>query len=114
MTWTCFMSETSPEPGAMWFERIRPDRKYLGRPLSPEYVRDHEATRLPIVVMIPGRNTRGEIHGWPFCVDANASDSDHGWEVSGTPPQITVTPSIHAIGVYHGWITDGIISDGLL
>jgi hypothetical protein len=33
------------------------------------------------------------------------------WTVTGSLPNITVVPSINCIGRYHGFITDGIISD---
>lgn len=33
------------------------------------------------------------------------------WRISGELPDITVQPSINCEGVYHGWITDGVISD---
>lgn len=114
MSWQCFMSEGSWQPGAMWFLKAIPaDRKVFGRELSPEYSRDHEGKRMPIMVMVPGRNSRGEVTGWPFCVDTNATESDHGWTVTGEAPNITVRPSINAVGVYHGWLTDGVLSDGL-
>lgn len=116
MSWVCFMSEESWQPGAMWFvKEIPADRRVFGRPLSPEYARDWEGKRMPLVVMIPARRTGGEEPaGWPFCVDTNATDSDHGWVVTGEAPLISVSPSVHAVGVYHGWLIDGVISDGLV
>lgn len=32
------------------------------------------------------------------------------WTVTGTPPKITVTPSIDAGPYWHGWITDGVMT----
>lgn len=59
-------------------------------------------------VLLPGRSL--------FCVDTAAYDETRGhhgegWKVTGTPPTITVTPSINCIGSYHGYIRDGVITD---
>lgn len=71
--------------------------------LSPEFLasgRDYA-----IVLILPPC--------WPWIVDQLASDSNGGWTVTGEFPNITVTPSINATNVYHGWITNGVISDDL-
>lgn len=51
----------------------------------------------------------GSASPWP--VDFNASDSSNGWTVTGLFPNITVRPSINFVKSYHGWLTDGILSD---
>jgi hypothetical protein len=33
------------------------------------------------------------------------------WRVTGELPKVTVEPSINMIGVYHGYITSGVITD---
>lgn len=33
------------------------------------------------------------------------------WEVTGEAPKLTVTPSINVVGVWHGWIRDGVLVD---
>jgi hypothetical protein len=39
------------------------------------------------------------------------SSKGQGWQVTGTPPRITVTPSIlHSRGGWHGWLRDGILT----
>lgn len=82
--------------------------------ISEEYHRDWEGKRPPIVVVLPQRSpVTGEITGWPFCVDECATDKTTGWTVTGELPNITCTPSINAVGAYHGYITDGVLSDGL-
>ena len=48
-------------------------------------------------------------HDW--CVDGPSS-SGGGWTRTGTPPRITVQPSILA-PKYHGLLTDGVLSDDL-
>lgn len=48
-------------------------------------------------------------HDW--MIDGPAR-SGGGWTRTGTPPQITARPSI-ASPRYHGWLTDGVLSDDL-
>lgn len=52
------------------------------------------------VVMLPER------HCWYSTMQATGGG---GWEVTGTPPNITVTPSIwcNPPEGWHGWIRDG-------
>lgn len=66
---------------------------------------------LCIVVKTPGGN---------WCVDGpargGAKDGAHVWSRTGTPPVISVTPSIHILNhegqtVYHGWLTNGVLID---
>lgn len=65
--------------------------------------------RPPIVVKLP--NDAGE-----FCVDSAGKDSK-GWNVSGEPPRLTVSPSIHVMGgremktLWHGYLRDGVLTD---
>lgn len=33
------------------------------------------------------------------------------WDVTGELPKVTVSPSIHMVGIYHGYIRDGQITD---
>lgn len=49
--------------------------------------------------------------GTDWAMDA-PSKSGGKWERSGEPPRIAVRPSIASPG-YHGWLTDGILSDDL-
>lgn len=118
MSWQCFLVEEGSFDlpiGAMWYGKLPegPGGNCLGE-LADEYYRDHFPTRPPIIVMLPMRAHDGEIVAWPWCVDTKQSDDPHGgWAVTGEPPNITVSPSINAIGAYHGWLTDGVISDGL-
>jgi hypothetical protein len=80
---------------------------YFLRYLSPNYKRDHLGKRPPLVVKLPD--------GSEFCVDSMAFKDGvpygDGWKVTGAPPLITVSPSINIPGYYHGWITNGVISD---
>lgn len=55
----------------------------------------------PIVVRLPGG------HDW--IVDGPARNGGY-WSRQGTPPNLTVTPSIQAPG-YHGFLRDGVLTD---
>ena len=50
---------------------------------------------------------------WYTTEAAGNSDSTFGWDVTGTPPRITVSPSINDEGSrtpWHGWIRDGVMT----
>jgi hypothetical protein len=87
--------------GAMWPMKGA-QLKELKDWLSPQYFSDHAATRKPLFVKLP--------EGSEFCVDSRSSNGE-GWIVSGAPPKVTVSPSIHIVGRYHGYIRDGVITD---
>jgi hypothetical protein len=75
--------------------------------LSVEYLRDWQSQRQPLFVWMP--------KGYAWCIDSAFSDRNPigpGWTVTGDAPNITVTPSIHHVGIYHGWLTNGVLSDG--
>lgn len=56
------------------------------------------------VIRLPGR-------AWVWHTNARPSSGGDFWTVTGEPPQITVTPSIN-VGpdIWHGFITDGVLS----
>jgi hypothetical protein len=56
---------------------------------------------LSLVVRMPG--------GSDFPVDMTLSGES--WTRIGTPPQISVHPSVNCVGVYHGHIKNGVISE---
>lgn len=95
---------------------------------SKHFLEHVAATRPPITVIVPLRGDQaweaanpGQTRGTSFCVDAHpTNDPDGGWEVTIEGPMvdgerllITVKPSINAVGIYHGWITDGVLSDDI-
>jgi hypothetical protein len=116
MPWTCRLIE-NPELnehgnvdiakrkiGDMWFLDV-PTEELRNRELTDEYFAVN-SNRKPLVVLLPGRNV--------FLIDGKCcSDGGFygGWNVSGTPPAITVAPSINAEGRYHGYLIAGVISD---
>lgn len=74
--------------------------------LSPEYHRDN-AHRPPVVVVLPGR----VLFVVDACTYAQGGPGPHGWTVTGTPPKLTVQPSIDLSRTYHGWLRDGVLTD---
>ncbi len=96
---------TKLKPGDMWFTPAMLENGFaMGYQLSDEYKRDWAGKRDPLWVILPS--------GTWFCVDSRTTDGDgHGWTVTGEPPNITVDPSINAVGLYHGWLKDGVLSD---
>lgn len=95
-----------PVPGDMFFE-LSPERLERNEPgcLSDRYKALPEPRRPPIWVILPtGR--------W-FCIDMRYYEHEKGgwwgdgWSVSGTPPDLTLSPSINAVGNWHGWLQNG-------
>ncbi len=76
---------------------FRPAAKYFAR----------NAHRPPLVVRLPGPVD--------WCVDgpawAQGKPTSDGWDVSGQYPYVTAAPSINIVGIYHGWLQAGVISD---
>lgn len=107
MPWPIKMREKRPENpqvGDMWpapWLDDQPDKKSAW--ISPEFRRDHQGKRPPMVVVLPGY---GE-----WCIDDKMSSTGSGWTVTGEPPNVTLSPSVNAVGAYHGWIQNGVISD---
>jgi hypothetical protein len=104
MPWTILYHKTRPEKpqtGDMWPAPwlLKPGRE---ADLSDAYRAVYAGKRPPLIVRLPGG-------AGDFCVDG-----DYGgeiWTVTGEAPNITVSPSIHAPGLYHGWLENGVLSD---
>lgn len=77
-----------PIPGAMYHTWWRP------------WIRKEDG--LTITVVCP--------NGEEWCIDEKASSGGY-WTRTGTPPKLTVTPSIIA-GDYHGFLTNGVLTAG--
>lgn len=140
MTWPCRLV-ASPEldehgnvdvarrqVGDMWFLDV-PREELKNRHLTAHYFAAN-AGRQPVVMMLPGR-TYYLVDGQCFsssCTKCNAKHSwsgeacpkggEHtprgyydGWKVTGTPPKLTVQPSINYEGSYHGYLKDGVVGD---
>lgn len=114
MPWTCRIvapRDIACEIGEMYFSESHNENftTEFRRTLSPEYKRDWFGKRAPLFVETPAGT---------WCVDAVSTDghgnnNNHGWTVTGEAPTITAHPSINIPGVYHGWLTDGILSDDI-
>ena len=76
-------------PGAMWEAPWYGGSDWIGQ--------DGKS----IVVQLPS--------GTDFPIDAPSHDGGR-WTRTGTPPQITVRPSINEVGRYHGHLIDGVLS----
>lgn len=114
MPWTIVFHEERPEKpkvGDMWpapwlvEDEDGPRAFFLSDAFLARW--DKGERRMPLVVRMPD--------GTDFCVDsptfANGKRGSGGWAVSGTPPKITLAPSINLVGFYHGYIIDGVITD---
>lgn len=95
---------------------------HWGYQLSNKYKNTVAVYRQPIIVMVPIRNAKTEHNATPFCIDSYPTSAPDGhWEVEvdmetlveGYRPDITVTPSINCVGLYHGFLQHGLLTDDL-
>ena len=97
--------------GDMWFAPylLEYPEGHIFRPAAKYYTRN--SGRPPLVVCLPA--LAGGRVDW--CVDGppwiGGKPTGDGWDVSGEPPLITVSPSVNIHGCYHGFIQNGVISD---
>lgn len=123
MPWQCRLIEDPFRPGGpggkgvrigdMWYSpwkttddcppAIRAD-------LSDEYRRDWAGKRPPLVVVVPALSHAG-YRLIPIDEHYTRPGETHGWAVTGEPPDITCSPSINAIGDWHGFLANGVLSD---
>lgn len=89
------------EVGDMWFVAAA-DMTHLS-----DYYKQHNTWREPLVVLLPGRHY--------FLIDGMCYSQERGyyggWTVTGTPPNITVAPSINMVGRYHGFLQNGVLTE---
>lgn len=89
-----------PVPGDMYFH---PWCLEHSRDALSAYYFAHNADRPPLCVVLPT--------GMHFIIDGAFFDREKGyhggWTVTGTPPAITVSPSINVVGHWHGWLEHG-------
>jgi hypothetical protein len=79
--------------GAMWHTDMVP-------PLSDGYKLYENDPSL--CVLLPGKSIWHMHHkGTDGCL----------WNISGSPPRVTASPSINLVGIYHGWVRDGVVTD---
>lgn len=110
MSWPIRMVEPPPKPD---------DRRVGDAWFAPGYetgccpfYHERNSFRPPLYVTLPCSH---DPNGQPFLVDAftysDGKNGADGWKVYGVPPAITVEPSINMVGIYHGYIRDGVITD---
>lgn len=71
-----------------------------------DYYWENNYNRSPLFVILPGHVL--------FLVDGTCGYSGNkngGWIIKGQAPKITVIPSINMKGFYHGFITNGVITN---
>lgn len=118
MPWTCQLRDPpTPEErkagavsvGDMWFawSLVKDGQPVVPDFLSTTYVEKRMADRPPLMIRLPG--------GIDFCLDCRADcpGGEVGWQITGTLPNITVSPSLNVLGVWHGFLRDGVLSDDL-
>lgn len=111
MPWACKLIEYDPatklEIGDMFFANEHLQNSESLKHLSASYL-SQTPNRKPLWVMTPGGC---------WCVDekpfSGGKYQDGGWTVTGEAPNITARPSINFPGNYHGWLTNGILSNDL-
>jgi hypothetical protein len=92
--------------------------------LSRHYLDNTAKLRPPLYIILPRYYTDEEgttlLHGGQsFCIDqAPTAQPEQGWHVEcpwplvdGAFVPLTLTPSINCVGSYHGFVTNGVISD---
>ena len=127
MAWTCrlrenpFRGDEGPDSicvGDMWFDDYKISEEapeWMRADLSDEYRRDWLGKRPPIIIAVPGKSSRK--HGYRLIpIDEHyqrgpGTVETHGWTVTGEAPNITCSPSINAVGDWHGWLRGGVLSD---
>lgn len=92
-------------------------------PVFVETVHDRPAivVCLPMRHAVPNAQNRYEHTTW-FCIDSSPTSEPGGhWDVTvdlatlvdGEKPDITVQPSINCVGLYHGYVTHGVVGPDL-
>jgi len=117
--WRCYLAvpgDLRARPGAVTSGEpcmVDLDDRYgafcLRTLLSAEYRRDWLGRRLPLFVLLPN----GEEFSPDFAYAWARGKEQQGWTATGTPPLLTVQPSINCIGRYHGWLQGGLLSPDL-
>lgn len=121
MPWKCFMVEsirsTDWEPCETGTGRIQ--RSFYKLPDG----REVGFSELPVGAMWWNEqhphSIRG-VHGRSLCVRLpgnviwymhHPGTNGCKWTVTGDPPNVTASPSINFMGIYHGWVQNGVVTD---
>ena len=122
MSWVCYIVERikldphvedSERPGVWFTEMYRMPGttelvQYKHLKVGAIWVGDRG-----IHVKLPGASGH---NGWDMEAIANEWKDgkivrEHKWTITGTIPNVSATPSINCVGVYHGYVTNGIVTD---
>lgn len=109
--------------GREWPARSLPPGAMLDARWSPAAWKGPDGLGLT-VVLPEGPYVEGETdtRGWWWNVDGPSNDgagnlNAHAWTRTGdpkaVPPTISATPSINAVGRYHGFLTNGVLTDNI-
>lgn len=105
--------------GDMWFAPYLLEAEAQGRmeKLSGKYWAQHARRRAPLVVRLPGPcDFAVDTLAWRTEAGADGvSRLRHlgdGWDVSGEPPLLVVSPSINIGGTYHGYLGSNGVAPG--
>lgn len=90
-------------PVKMWAYDPRWGERWPAR-----YVQNGKPLQRHYYVMLPNGQTWCP---WSKAYNQERGYHGEGWDVSGPPERLTAKPSI-AVNGYHGWLTDGVLSDG--
>jgi hypothetical protein len=126
MPWKCRLIEDpfreggpgwqAVEIGDMWYSdaKLRDDcPACFPADLSDEFRRDWLGKRSPLIVAVPAFRPH-RLKGYrsiPIDEHYTRPGETHGWTVTGAAPNLTCSPSINAIGDWHGWLQNGVLSD---
>ena len=128
MTWKCKLLDacvlngngwpdlSKMDIGSMYFMTISDEELRAKYHLSDYYWANNAKTRKPLMLVLPwGKGER--LSKQFFSVDGKCYSGENGyyggWTVTGTPPAITVAPSINIVATYHGFVQNGIVGDPL-
>lgn len=59
-----------------------------------------------IVIPCPGRDGKGVWSEWTI---GFPNDCGAQWSWDGNEDKPTLSPSLHAVGIWHGWVRDGML-----
>lgn len=106
--------------GREWRSRSLPPGAMLDAAWMPDNWKGPDGMALT-VVLPEGPYEEGvtDTRSWWWNVDGPSTDGDHltahAWTRTGDPlaipPTVSATPSINAVGRFHGWLANGMLSD---
>lgn len=99
----------TPEPGDAWYHRgWGEDARRSHFRASRQYDEDWADKRPPVFIYFPGRYAASPDERY-----SGENPDRNGWRVTGSieDSTLSVQPSINHMGSYHGFVTNGVLSD---